>query len=38
MDESNVVSYTKLVAVRTAKAMKSRREHIQVNHFGRNFT
>ena len=29
MDESNVVSYTTLVAVRTAKAMKSRREHIQ---------
>ena len=29
MDESNVVSYTKLVAVRTAKAMKSRREYIQ---------
>ena len=29
MDESNVVSYTKLVAVRTAKAMKSRREQIQ---------
>ncbi len=29
MDESNVVSYTKLVAVRTAKAMKSRLEHIR---------
>ena len=29
MDESNVVSYTKLVAVRTAKAMKSRREYVQ---------
>ena len=29
MDESNVVSYTTLVAVRTAKMMKSRREHIQ---------
>ena len=38
MDESNVVSYTTLVAVRTAKAMKNRREHIQVNHFGRNLT
>ena len=29
MNESNVVSYTKLVAVRTAKAMKSRKQYIQ---------